>query len=84
MKKTYIFWWSLSAYLVWRIIRHFFIRLETDWEGVALFGAIALVCFFIGYRRWVEYHEYQEDRAIRNDYLKGNTPKPTDKDESDP
>lgn len=74
MRKTYIAWWSFSAVLVWLVLRHV-LFMDIDWEAVGLFSAAAGVCFFVGYRRWVEYKEYQEDRQIRNEFLKGNTPK---------
>ena len=83
MRKTYIGWWAVSAVLFWLVIRHI-LFLEHDWEAVGLFLLVSGICFFVGFRRWKEYQEYQEDRQIRNDYLKGNTPKESEAQDNKP
>ena len=32
-----------------------------------------IVCIYVGYRRWVEYHENQDDRRMVREYLAAKT-----------
>lgn len=80
MRKKYIGWWIASAWF-------FFICLRVIYELIFfpdpndvivrpvlfLFLALAGLFFYLGYRRFQEYKEYQEDRQIRNEYYKSNT-----------
>lgn len=83
MKKSYIFWWVVSAYCLFGFLfglYHAFYfpdPLYHDYEimGVAIAIIVALISFYVGYRRYQEYQEYQEDRKIRNEYYKSNTKK---------
>lgn len=81
MKKSYIFWWAVSAYCVFGIIYNVYNdiyfydhsrHLSTE-PALWIAGLIAGITFFIGYRRFQEYKEYQEDRKIRNEFYKSNT-----------
>lgn len=79
MRKSYIVWWVLSASCVFGCLRLIYQLLfmygqtHADLPGL-LAGALAAgVFFYVGFRRYVEYQEYQEDRKIRNDFYKTNT-----------
>ena len=81
MRKSYIFWWAVSAYFVFGIIYkkynmvYFYDAYEIAQVGPMLWvaGIIAVITFYVGYRRFQEYKEYQEDRKIRNEFYKSNT-----------
>ena len=81
MRKSYIFWWAVSAYCVFGIIynlynmKYFYdYSRKVSTEPVLWIAAlIGLVTFYVGYRRFQEYKEYQEDRKIRNEFYKSNT-----------
>ena len=81
MRKTYIIWWAISAYCffggIYNIYDLVFFVDQTEKRGavfiLCMIFFVSLVTFFIGYRRFQEYKEYQEDRKIRNEYYKSNT-----------
>lgn len=81
MRKYYIGWWVVSAFCIISCIRnliaYLFSSYGMDWSDFALFFgvlfAFGLIAFYVGYRRFQEYKEYQEDRRIRNEFYKSNT-----------
>ena len=82
MKKRYIVWWVISAWLFFGCCRFvydlIFLPSPQNYSGIpvlAVFFVLSLLCLYIGYRRFQEYKEYQEDRKIRNEYYKSNTRK---------
>lgn len=84
MRKTYIGWWVASAWFLCLCGRGIYDYIffkdtsATDGPFLAICVVLTAVFFYIGYRRFKEYEEYQEDRKIRNDFLKSNTKQPDD------
>ena len=69
MKKKYVFWWALAAILFyWSITNAYY-------YGIRYLGTMfwVIVCIYVGYRRWVEYHENQDDRRMVREYLAAKT-----------
>lgn len=81
MRKSYIFWWVVSAYCVFGVIYNVYnmVYFYNDFDkaqvrpSLWVAGIIAVITFYVGYRRFQEYKEYQEDRKIRNEFYKSNT-----------
>lgn len=82
MRKSYIIWWIISAAALYRVIwiaYHYIFFKEImnggDYVMAVLSAIVAGVCFYLGVGSYRKYQEYQEDRKIRNEYLKSNTKK---------
>lgn len=69
MRKKYVFWWALSAVLFYMGIS-WAINFGPRNLGILVWSG---VCIYIGYRRWVEYHETQDDRRMMREYLAAKT-----------
>lgn len=82
MRKSYIGWWIASAYAFFGCCYEVYdyLVIQPTYTSVAspLIGflfVVSVVFLYIGYRRFQEYKEYQEDRRIRNEYYLSNTDK---------
>lgn len=80
MRKSYIGWWIASAWALFIYARmmleyHFYPSPEDAVSKpiVSCLIIVAIIFFYIGYSKFHEYKEYQEDRKIKNDFYKSNT-----------
>ena len=80
MRKSYIGWWVASAWLFFVSCAGVYEMFFSTQDEIAvirpvigMFFALSILFFYLGYRRFQEYKEYQEDRRIRNEYYLSNT-----------
>lgn len=67
MRKRYIFWWVISAVCFWYAVTA--VLYGEGFQAASLFFLIFGVTFYVGYLRWHEYAQQQEDREALHDYL---------------